>query len=57
MAIREESGLSRAAHLKRLMGAFFLGLVLILTGACGGGGEKKEEKDKKEDEKKDEEKK
>lgn len=43
------------------MGAFFLGLVLILTGACGGGDEKqedeKEEKDKKEDEKKDEEKK
>jgi hypothetical protein len=64
VAIREESGLSRAAHLKRLMGAFFLALVLILTGACGGG-EKKEdekkkeetkkaEKDKKEDTKKDE---
>jgi hypothetical protein len=49
--------LSRAAHLKRLMGAFFLALVLILTGACVSGGEekkdeKKEEKDKKEDEKK-----
>lgn len=50
MAIREESGLSRAAHLKRMMGAFFLALVLILTGACGGA-------EKKEDEKKDEEKK
>jgi hypothetical protein len=33
--------LSRAAHLKRMMGAFFLTLVLILTGACGGGEEKK----------------
>jgi hypothetical protein len=40
VAIREESGLSRAAHMKRLMGAFFLALVLILTGACGRGEEK-----------------
>lgn len=38
VAIREEGGLSRAAYLKRLMGAFFLALVLILTGACGVGG-------------------
>ena len=43
MAIREESGLSRAAHLKRLMGTFFLALVLILTGACGAGEEKQED--------------
>ena len=44
MAIREESGLSSAAHLKRLTGAFFLALFLILTGACGGGEEKKKKK-------------
>jgi hypothetical protein len=41
VAIREESGLSSAAHLKRLTKAFFLALFLILTGACGGGEEKK----------------
>ena len=47
MAIREESGLSRAAHLKRLMGAFFLTLVLILTGVCGAGGEEKKKDEEK----------
>ncbi len=42
--------LSRAAQLKRLMGAFLLSLAVILSGACGGGGGEK--KDEKKDEKK-----
>jgi hypothetical protein len=47
VAIREESGLSSVAHLKRLTKAFFLALFLTLTGACGGGEEKKKDEEEK----------
>jgi hypothetical protein len=36
VAIRVESDLCRAGHLKRLMVTFFPALVLILAVACGG---------------------
>lgn len=50
--IRKESSLSRAAQLKRLMGALFLSLMVILSGACGGGGGDKKDEPKKDDTKK-----
>ena len=55
--IRKGSTLSRAAQLKRLMGAFLLSLMVIAAGACGGGEEKKKEEenqDQKKEEKKEE---
>lgn len=38
--------MSRAARLRRLMGAFLLSLMVILSVTCGGGGEKKDEENK-----------
>jgi hypothetical protein len=35
--------LSRAAHLRRLMGAFLLSLMVILSGACGGASGQKQD--------------
>jgi hypothetical protein len=52
VTIRKESSLSRAVQLKRLMGALFLCLMMILSGACGGGGDKKEDTKKEDTEKK-----
>jgi hypothetical protein len=49
--------MSRAARLRRLMGAFLLSLMVILSVAYGGGGGEKKDEEKKDEEKKDEEKK